>query len=331
MSEVNDRHFPRIGYWLAEKKIRKLNFEDFEILCWNSGLDIIKLDLDESFEEQGPFDLIFHKLTDQISRSELGCSDAFKQIERFKMYLAKNPKVVVVDPIENVMKLFDRMQQYDLVQQLFKADDETHCFTPQFVQLNSKNMDENKTALQTNRVQFPIVCKPMISHGSSLCHEMSIIFNESGLNDIEVPCVAQTFVNHNAKLFKIFVVGDQHFIVERPSVKNLKAGDYATIFFNSNNVSKPNASSFLTEVIESELELPIIEPDVTKLRQLSSSVQKSFELDLLGIDVIIENKTGRYAIIDINTFPGYEDVPNFLDVLLDFIHRKLRESRSSCT
>ena len=52
---------------------------------------------------------------------------------------------------------------------------------------------------------------------------MSIIFNESGLNDIEVPCVAQTFVNHNAKLFKIFVVGDQHFIVERPSVKKFKS------------------------------------------------------------------------------------------------------------
>lgn len=33
-------------------------------------------------------------------------------------------------------------------------------------------------------------------------------------------------------------------------------------------------------------------------------IQKKFGLELLGIDVIIENDTGRYAVIDINAFPG---------------------------
>jgi len=55
---------------------------------------------------------------------------------------------------------------------------------------------------------------------------------------------------------------------------------------------------------ESEVEYPIIEPDEQKLLQLSAGVQKRFDLELLGIDVIIENSTGRYAVIDINAFPG---------------------------
>ena len=53
---------------------------------------------------------------------------------------------------------------------------------------------------------------------------MAIIFNEEGLRDISPPCVAQTFINHNALLHKIFVVGDDYYLVERPSVKNFTAG-----------------------------------------------------------------------------------------------------------
>jgi len=55
---------------------------------------------------------------------------------------------------------------------------------------------------------------------------------------------------------------------------------------------------------EREVEYPIIEPDQQKLLQLSAGIQKRFDLELLGIDVIIENSTGRYAVIDINVFPG---------------------------
>lgn len=51
---------------------------------------------------------------------------------------------------------------------------------------------------------------------------MSIIFDENGLKDIDPPCVAQTFINHNARLFKLFIVRDQYFVIERPSIKNFK-------------------------------------------------------------------------------------------------------------
>jgi len=53
---------------------------------------------------------------------------------------------------------------------------------------------------------------------------MSIVFNEEGLKDAVLPCIAQTFVNHNAQLFKIYVLGEQQFVVKRPSIKNIFAG-----------------------------------------------------------------------------------------------------------
>ena len=51
---------------------------------------------------------------------------------------------------------------------------------------------------------------------------MAIIFSEKGLHDVNPPCVAQNFVNHNAILYKIFVVGGKHSVVERPSLKNFR-------------------------------------------------------------------------------------------------------------
>jgi len=53
---------------------------------------------------------------------------------------------------------------------------------------------------------------------------MSVIFNEEGLRDINPPCVAQTFVNHNATLYKLFKVGSKLYVGQRPSLKNLYAG-----------------------------------------------------------------------------------------------------------
>lgn len=53
--------------------------------------------------------------------------------------------------------------------------------------------------------------------------QMAIIFNDKGLDDVQPPCVAQTFHNHNAVLYKVFVIGEKHHIVERPSIKNFSS------------------------------------------------------------------------------------------------------------
>lgn len=53
---------------------------------------------------------------------------------------------------------------------------------------------------------------------------MAIVFNQEGLNAIQPPCVVQNFINHNAVLYKVFVVGESYTVVQRPSLKNFSAG-----------------------------------------------------------------------------------------------------------
>jgi len=49
------------------------------------GMLLFQLDLDEPLEQQGPFDVIIHKLTDQIARSQSGCREAQQNIDRFQV------------------------------------------------------------------------------------------------------------------------------------------------------------------------------------------------------------------------------------------------------
>lgn len=48
-------------------------------------------------------------------------------------------------------------------------------------------------------------------------------------------------------------------------------------------------------------------------------LRKELNLTLFGVDIVIDNKTNAYAIIDINFYPGYEGFPNFFDHLIECI------------
>lgn len=144
-----------------------------------------------------------------------------------------------------------------------------------------------------------------------MAHQMSIVFHEGAVNGCEPPCVAQTFIPHDAVLFKIFVVGKKHFVVERPSLKNFYAAERPTIFFDSHDVSKPDSVSSLSVLDDSEKcdSRPFVNAEL--LNGVVAMLRVSFNMALFGVDIVVEKNTGHYAIIDINAFPGYEGVPDF--------------------
>lgn len=82
-------------------------------------------------------------------------------------------------------------------------------FTPTFCLLPSNVQKENMNIMRARGVTFPLVCKTLLAHGSSSAHRMSVIFNEAGLSHCKPQCVLQSFVNHNAVLYKVFLVGNR--------------------------------------------------------------------------------------------------------------------------
>jgi len=77
----------RIGYWWSEKKSQKLSFDTFNELCSNRGLQAVRLNLDTPLDQQGPFDLIVHKLSDVAAKADSGDLTAKQQVDAFEVIL----------------------------------------------------------------------------------------------------------------------------------------------------------------------------------------------------------------------------------------------------
>uniref|UniRef100_A0A4X1SKS2 Inositol-tetrakisphosphate 1-kinase n=5 Tax=Sus scrofa TaxID=9823 RepID=A0A4X1SKS2_PIG len=308
----------RVGYWLSEKKIKKLNFQAFAELCRKRGIEVVQLNLSRPIEEQGPLDVIIHKLTDVILEADQNDSQSLELVHRFQEYIDAHPETIVLDPLPAIRTLLDRSKSYELIRKIEAYMQDDRICSPPFMELTSLCGDDTMQLLEKNGLAFPFICKTRVAHGTN-SHEMAIVFNQEGLSAIQPPCVVQNFINHNAVLYKVFVVGESYTVVQRPSLKNFSAGtsDRESIFFNSHNVSKPESSSVLTALdkIEGVFERPSDEV----IRALSRALRQALGVSLFGIDIIINNQTGQHAVIDINAFPGYEGVSEFFTDLLNHI------------
>ncbi|KAI5616741.1 inositol-tetrakisphosphate 1-kinase [Silurus asotus] len=315
----------RVGYWLSEKKMKKLNFLAFADMCRKRGIEVVQLDLSQPLEEQGPLDVIIHKLTDLILEADQNDTQALLLVQRVQDYIDAHPETIVLDPLPAIRTLLDRCKSYQLVHRIeARMQDERIC-SPPFMVLNSECGPDTLEQIKQHGLTFPFICKTRVAHGTN-SHEMAIIFSDEDLKDVKPPCVIQSFINHNAVLYKVFVVGESYTVVERPSLKNFPSGpaDRKAIFFNSHNVSKPESSSDLTS--RENVEGVSQPPNDDVIRELSRSLRQALRVSLFGIDVIIDNQTGQHAVIDINAFPGYEGVPEFFTDLLNHITSVLQSS-----
>ncbi|XP_057328547.1 inositol-tetrakisphosphate 1-kinase-like [Microplitis mediator] len=315
-----------IGYWISEKKQQKLNWKEFNNICEQKSFILKQINLDNNLESQGPFHVFLHKLTDTLALAECGDQNAKKIVTKVQEYLNKHPEMILIDPFENVKNLNNRQKSYEMLHEEIISND---IFVPNSIELKSEIADENLKHLRLSCIKFPFICKPLFAHGSSDAHKMMVIFNEKGLKNCQLPCVAQNFINHNAILHKVFIVGKYFHVVERPSLKNFYPSDCEslnTLFFSSHDISKSGSNSQWS-VISKEDRALRIKPNHETVQDIVTKITKIFGLTLLGVDVVIENHTGKYAIIDVNVFPGYDGYPHFFNHLIDTIKVFIDEQR----
>uniref|UniRef100_A0A669CMT3 Inositol-tetrakisphosphate 1-kinase n=1 Tax=Oreochromis niloticus TaxID=8128 RepID=A0A669CMT3_ORENI len=270
------------------------------------------IDLTQPLGPQGPFDIILHKLSDVIVEAEHD-SQSQQLLDNFQSYVSAHPDTVLLDPLPAMAKLLDRFVSCRIMSQLNSSlrGDCSFSFY--------KNSNTNT---QTFPLFLTSVCKTRVAHGS-YSHEVADLVFPASLADIHPPCVLQSFVNHGAVLYKVFVVGDKHCCVERPSIKNFPSGpcDRRTIFFNSQKVSKPESNSDLTSVDEHMVDPP--SPSSDAVAALVKELRAQLGMALFGVDVIINIGTHALTVIDINIFPGYEGMPQFFSSLLSHIQSVL--------
>ncbi|XP_034405187.1 inositol-tetrakisphosphate 1-kinase-like isoform X2 [Cyclopterus lumpus] len=293
----------RVGFCLSDKKRKRMNLDAFAVFCEGHGVDVVQIDLTRPLVHQGPFDVIVHKLSDVIVEAEQD-SQSQQLLANFQSYVSAHPATVLLDPLPAMTRLLDRFASYRIMSELRESLRDWSICSPPYLEIHRASEPPSiQQAMMTQGVSFPLICKTRVAHGS-LSHEMSLIFSGGGLEDIRPPCVLQSFVNHGAVLHKVFVVGDRHFCVERPSLKNFPSGacDRKTIFFNSHEVSKPESNSDLTALDgQTASRAP---PSSEAVAALVGELRVQLGMALFGVDLIISIHTHTLTVIDINIFPG---------------------------
>ncbi|CAN4089346.1 unnamed protein product [Withania somnifera] len=300
----------RIGYALAPRSVSSFIQDSLLAYANQHGVDLIQIHLDKPLVEQGPFDSVFHKLYDTEWR---------KQLEEFSI---KNPNAIIVDPIESIEKLHNRVSMLDPVS-LLKIENLT---TPMQTLVDSK--ESLQDAVGNQGMRFPLIAKALLANATADAHHMFLVLNKDGLSGIKTPIILQEFVNHGGVIFKVYVAGDHVKCVKRRSLPDITDEKLE----NSENLIPFSLISYFAESEQSDESLAkLMEaaemPPASFINEVSKQLRQALNLHLFNFDMIRDSRAeNRYLVIDINYFPGYAKVLEYETMLtpcfLDIAHQK---------
>ena len=309
----------RVGICFIELTRTKLRLpESLQELSLDNSIEFVVIDMNKSLTEQGPFDVILHKVLEWYNQGDV-VGDA--KLNKLLTYAKSNPDVQWLDSVEKTVELADRLRSMEILKQCEFTMNGVEVFVPRFAFIEKTDSENVMAIINKNSLKFPLITKPPLTRFDAEAHDMAIIFSEdSVVRDVMSPCVIQEFVNHGCKLYKIANADQSHYICERPSVKNLKAGSEPTVYFDSMTVSKvnihnkdlhavnPRFQEFRTFLQDDEKEKCVLDQKVVS--ELLRRIVQYSGLYFFGVDIIIDEETGNYGIIDLNYMPSYNGALN---------------------
>jgi inositol-1,3,4-trisphosphate 5/6-kinase/inositol-tetrakisphosphate 1-kinase len=256
--------------------------------------------------------------------------------------IAERPYVLVIERLEAVQRVLDRVVMYSFLHSQLTEKlqtDVVHVPAITILDESVQTIDQIRNQFQRDNVHFPIVCKTVAACGDIKTHNMAMVFTEEQLlqvlkspeQEIPLPIIAQQYINHDALLYKAYVIGEHVFVQERTSLRNMDPNEPDIIRFNS---QYPLPKELLpTNSQEINLAFKNIKPLITdsKLISLFKDIAKvlsqALELELFGFDLIKQTETGKYYCVDTNYLPGYSGVEDVHAKLLNHILTKYKQQR----
>lgn len=298
-----------VGYAIPPNKIETVIQPSLISQARERGIHLIQVHIDKPLNEQGPFDLLIHKVYNDGWNAQLAD------------YKSKYPTTVIIDSLNDIERLNNRVSMLEMVNHLpvpvsvQQSDTEAYSFgIPNQVVINANNDGPESLLTMDEKLTFPVIAKPL----SAKSHEMYLVFSSHGLKKVKPPVVLQEFVNHGGVLFKVYVAGDYVKCVKRRSLPDAHVSDAAQFEGQGDIMPLCQISSFAAGdedafIKDSEM------PSLGFIHSLANGLREAYRLHLFNFDMIRDERQGnRYLIIDINYCPGYAKVPGFETMLTDF-------------
>ncbi|KAL2894893.1 Inositol-tetrakisphosphate 1-kinase 3 [Bienertia sinuspersici] len=294
-----------VGYALTFKKTKSFLQPKLEGLARLKGIIFVAIDLDKPLSEQGPFDIVLHKLTGKEWHQLL------------EDYGQTHPEVTILDPPDAIQHLHNRQSMLQVVSDLNLSDSYGNVNVPQQL-IVKKDASSIPLKVAKARLNLPLVAKPLIADGSTKSHELSLAYDQYSLQKLEPPLVLQEFVNHGGILFKVFIVGEAIKVVKRFSLPNVSKRQLSR---TSGVYRFPRVSCSVASAEDADLDANVSElPPRPLLEKLARELRRRLGLQLFNLDMIRKFGTrDNFYVIDINYFPGYGKMPEYEHIFTDFL------------
>ncbi|TVU47838.1 hypothetical protein EJB05_07451 [Eragrostis curvula] len=294
-----------VGYALTKKKVKSFLQPKLLLLARKNGIIFVPIDESLPLSEQGPFDIILHKIT----------SKEWQQV--LEDYQEEHPEVTVLDPPNAIKHLNNRQSMLEEVADLNLSNFYGEVFTPRQLVI-TKDPSAIPTAVAMSGLTLPLVAKPLVVDGTSKAHELYLAYDEASLSMLDPPLVLQEFINHGGILFKVYIIGETIQVVRRFSLPDVNTYE---LLNNVGVYRLPRVSCAAASADNADLDPLIAElPPRPLLEKLGRELRGRLGLRLFNIDMIRELGTkDRYYIIDINYFPGFGKMPGYEHIFTDFL------------
>ncbi|OVA16477.1 Inositol-tetrakisphosphate 1-kinase [Macleaya cordata] len=313
-----------VGYALTSKKTQSFLQPKLESLARTKGILFVAIDQNRPLSDQGPFDVLLHKLFGKQWRQIL------------EDYREKYPEVTVLDPPNAIQHVSNRQSMLQDVANLNLSDCHGKVGVPKQLVI-TQDPSSIPDAVTKAGLILPLVSKPLIVDGSAKSHQLSLAYDQLSLSKLDPPLVLQEFVNHGGVLFKVYIVGEAIKVVRRFSLPDINKYE---LLNNAGVFRFPRVSCAAASADDADLDPGVAElPPRPLLERLAKELRQRLGLQLFNIDIIREHGTrDHFYVIDINYFPGkllnsfsgYGKMPEyehiFTDFLLSLVEKKYKDS-----
>ncbi|KAG8654848.1 inositol-tetrakisphosphate 1-kinase 3 isoform X2 [Manihot esculenta] len=172
-----------VGYALTSKKVKSFLQPKLEGLARKKGILFVAIDQNRPLSEQGPFDIVLHKLTGK------------EWLQILEDYRRTYPEVTILDPPDAIQHLHNRQSMLQCVADMNLSNSYGKVDIPRQLVIK-KDAACIPDAVTNAGLMLPIVAKPLVADGSAKSHELSLAYDQNSLQKLEPPLVLQEFVNH---------------------------------------------------------------------------------------------------------------------------------------
>ena len=268
-------------------------------------------------------------------------------MKNFQEIFDRKKQIVQLHKISVIDTLFDRHLVYELLYNFIQEvkdnlkQSNINVEVPYSIKYvlnenltNIENLENLQNILEKNsKMKYPFMIKTI----SCTHHDMKLILNEEGLNNIfkddkiykefVLNCkqfIIQRYINHGGEMIKTFCINGESYEFIRPSTPNLdkntsekisKSGQF-TLY--NELIYQRKKNKFLSELVgNTENTVKVLQDKFNIVKKLTLLFLEKTKITLFGLDYLYDSINDIFYILEINYFPSYRELGNEINNKFD--------------